>query len=243
MILWEEDRVLPMMPGTPVLPSDLQKILMKLSAAHADRLGAGWTALRELGVFWVVSRFRMRFLHPLRGGEKVTLQTWPNRADVSGVDRNFRVFSADGILAAEAMCRWVIVRIADGKPVKAVDFPLLDPALDYLSDRVWSSGCGDFPVVRAESDRILERPVVSDDIDENLHVNNVRYVVFAQDALASFFPGTPACREFGIRYLAQAFSGENLEIRVHSEEKSLGCEGSVLRDGVRVKVFRCVFEP
>ena len=245
MIVREEERTLPSSGngyGKNISAAFLQKILMDASIAHADELGAGWADLQKRGVFWVVSRFRIRFLRPLECGSKVRVRTWPNLADVSGVDRNFQVWEADGTLSAEAMCRWVIVRIADGKPVKASDFPLLDPSADYLPDRVWWSGWGDFPVPFEETDRRCERLVLSEDIDENHHVNNVRYVAFAEEAASVLFPGRPASREFGIRYLAPVYEGELLELRFHSREDSLGCEGSLVRDGRTVKAFRCRWE-
>lgn len=245
MIVREEERILPPSDSDPkdgVTAAHLQKMLMDLSIAHANELGAGWSDLQKLGVFWVVSRFRLRFLRPLRRGTKVFLRTWPNRADVSGVDRNFQVRDEYGVLSAEAMCRWVIVRTADGKPVKASDFPLLDSSGDYLSDRVWGAGCGDFPVPSGEDDRRLNRIVLPEDIDENHHVNNVRYVAFAEEAAAVLYPGRPPRREFGIRYLAPVFAGERLELRFHSADGILGCEGTLVRDRITVKAFRCRIE-
>lgn len=242
MIVREEERILPRSgngSGDIVSAALLQKILMDASIAHANELGAGWGDLQKLGVFWVVSRFRMRFHRPLKSGTKVRVRTWPNLADVSGVDRNFQVREEDGTLSAEAMCRWVIVRIADGKPVRASDFSLLDPAADYLKDRVFGPGWGDFPVSCGEESGLLERIVLPEDIDENHHVNNVRYVTFAEEAAAILFPGRPAWQEFGIRYLAPVFEGERLELRFHSADGVLDCEGTLVRSGVPVKAFRC----
>lgn len=217
----------------------IQKALMQASNLHSDQLGCGWEAMRQKGVFWVISRIRFQFFRRPLAGERLEILTWPNPAGIAGVDRNYRVSDAKGYLVAEAMAKWSIVDVQEGKPVRAMDYPLVNPHLNYSLEQVWAVGFERFRDYSEAGDPFVDRRILAEDIDENGHVNNTRYIVFAEEAAKTVLGKSFPYLSFQISFLAPLFVGETVSMRVHREDGMVDVEGSVLRNGRRLRSFRC----
>lgn len=226
-------------PDSQMTLLGMQKRMMDISLDHSEQLGCGWNAMRAMGAFWAITRIKIRMDRRPVLGEAVIVRTWPNPATSTGVDRNYRVTNWEGRLLAEGMAKWTIVDLRDGKPLRANEFPLVNQALDYSNESVWQTGFDRFPPLETEDDPFIERLILASDLDANHHVNNLRYLVFVQEAIEGLIHTPLDAQECQIHYHAPLFAGEVVRIGLHLDLDTWDIEGTVLRDHRRIRSFRC----
>lgn len=84
----------------------------------------GWSAAdyQKLGVQWVVASHRIRYHYPARKEDEVIVWTWiADFRRVRSLRRYAIVRNRDQRLLAEGETEWVLVRAADGRPIKVPD--------------------------------------------------------------------------------------------------------------------------
>ncbi|RPH32985.1 acyl-[acyl-carrier-protein] thioesterase, partial [bacterium] len=57
--------------------ASLFNYFQETAGKHATHLGAGYEVLRKLGLFWVLSRAKIRIHRLPAWGESIQLTTWP----------------------------------------------------------------------------------------------------------------------------------------------------------------------
>ena len=145
------------------------------AGGHADKLGVGVEHLAENGLTWVLAKLRLDIRRRPGAGETVIIETWPVNVERIQFRRDFIIRDHNRDTLATAVTQWVVM----GLDSRRVDrFPAHIAAL-----------VPDNPPLAQESGDI-RIPAVADpkpgpcfpvrlaDIDQNQHVNNVRYIDF-----------------------------------------------------------------
>lgn len=149
---------------------------------HAFRLGVGYDAMMQRGLFFVLARIHVHMDRPPHPGEKVVHTTWPGESNRFFCPR-YHVFTLeDGtpLLAAGAL--WVVLNTVNRRIVspKTLDLGLPSnkeiPAPIDLPMRV--------PPMHTTGETFTRTPVFSE-FDLNNHVNNTKYAAWLCDALGA----------------------------------------------------------
>ena len=92
------------------------RYVVELAAAHADALGVGFEATRELGGIWIVRRHDVLYHANVSGGATIRESTWVSSLRGALSLRHARFESEAGVLLVEADTEWAYVDATTLKP-------------------------------------------------------------------------------------------------------------------------------
>lgn len=175
---------------------------------HAEELGVGYSHLLQKNLAWVLARLRLKLFFLPRWGESVTLETWPSGADRLFCFRDFRVTDQNSRILSLATTSWLAVDLEHKRPQKTetyIDLPTAD------AERVFAEFAGKVAVPEGEVEKSTFRVLYSH-LDVNGHMNNVKYVEAAIDALPQDFVRRHALDELTINFVNEAFLGDEIDV-------------------------------
>ena len=201
-------------------------LFMDLASLHSEELGTGVRAMLERDLFWLAARSRARFRRRPRVGERVTLQTWPDRPGKVRVLRSYRILQGEEELAA-AKTDWAVLRVSTQSLAQLTGvFP---PQLEFDLP----PACPEpFARLRREfgpEDVCGEYRVRSTDIDLGGHVNNAAYLPVLLGSFSTQQRREHAFREIDLVYKAPCFEGDLLRLARRPAEGG-GWDLALLRD-------------
>ena len=180
-----------------------------ISGIHAYNTGISGPDLEEKGIFWIVSKLKVRISRRPAENEQLTLTTWIQRPDRASTERDCSLTKGDEVLAY-SRCIWAALRRDNGRieqmssfyPDSTFDIPRPD-------EEPFSKIAKDF----SGAEEIGRYTIRSVDIDRGGHMNNVNYV---RTMLGCF-----SCRELtemdikglDMQFLHQCYEGETISIR------------------------------
>ena len=146
---------------------------------HAEQLGVGSDRMTADGLAWILAKMRLQLYRRPGPGERVFVETWPVGIERLQFRRDFVVYDESRQRLATAVTQWVVM----GRASRRVErFPgyvaALQPEAPPLAQE---NGDIRIPALRDGRSGPLF-PVRLADIDQNQHVNNVRYMDFSLEA-------------------------------------------------------------
>ena len=196
--------------------STLLYLAQEVAGNHSELLGAGYDTLAQKGIFWAVTRHRVRITRlPIRG-ETITVETWPMPATRVAYPRSMVVFDAQGKELFRSISLWVLMNadsramVLPGKSGITVEGQLTGTELDAPRSLA----------PKGMTDTNL-RTVTYSCLDRNGHMNNTKYLDWVDDLLPSSFHRDRTAEEFVICYLSEALEGQQL--RLDWDLSEMGC--------------------
>ena len=186
-------------PDTRLRPTQLCNYLEDAAGAHADLLGVGLADMHKLGLSWVLAKMRLD-IEALPGeGAAVQVYTRPVGVERLQFRRDFTVSVGDHV-AARAVTQWVIMNLSSRRLER---MPLHVAALVPEHPDMAMEGADIRPADPAEGLPGPLFPVRLDDIDQNRHVNNVRFAGFVLEAAQVFGTHGKALRRLDLAFKAE----------------------------------------
>lgn len=151
-----------------------------IATEHAALLGVGLQVLLEHNISWAMSKMRIHFHRRPQGGEALTLSTRPLAGHRNTYLREFFFTDNGGQNCITAMTWWVVFDLTTRKmtalPGRLNHFPQDEKPVLESSVSI--------PAIKRFTDTLPgpEFSIRYADIDQNNHVNNVRYVSFVEEA-------------------------------------------------------------
>ncbi len=185
-------------------PDRLLTIMQDLAGRHAQLLGIGMERMLSAhNSAWMLMRNWFRLSRPLRAGEELRLETWPQPTDALTSNRTF-YFYCNGERIGEAFQVWVLVDV-DKRRIKRIrDFPEFD-AISYTNRPA------PIDLRRLRLPEMTEAGTVRvepEDIDSNGHMNNARYLRYVMQVLED-----AAVLEAQINYDRECRQGDCLRLQ------------------------------
>ncbi len=157
----------------------LMNELQGMGDTNAEMLGYGRTFIHETHVAWVVTHYLVDIIRMPRNGEMLEYATWPAAHDALRAVRDFEIRGANGELYVRATSQWVLFDLANRRIVR-ID--------DWITENPWPTDMGraydrkfeKFSDFDAEKTHVFKCRF--DDIDENQHINNAVYAVWATES-------------------------------------------------------------
>ncbi len=165
--------------------SELLVLLSDCATEDYNRRGLPYRVLEAAGVVFLVSKMSIKFFEDIKGDSVITLKTW--EASIEGVkfNRFFDICNEDGRVIAQARTVWLAVNPNTRKIIRPSAYPF--PEYIRANEKeVECMECGKIKLPE-EQRELGERRAVFSDIDVNGHVNNTRYIAFAEDCLPDDF--------------------------------------------------------
>ena len=191
--------------------------MQDIASEHAVILGYGRDDLLKQNHFWVLSRMYARLTSWPSWNETIIVRTWPSGVDKLFAMRNYELMYKDGRKIGSASSSWLII----DRTTKRIQRP--DEFLQKYNreNQYVASSIRNPEKLQESSENGQYSPlfrVKINDLDINLHTNNVNYIKWVTDTYGlNFILNHRACSA-EINYLAEAIFGDEIAIRTSSDE-------------------------
>lgn len=167
------------------------RILQETAARDSDDRGYGLKDIPTTGVFWILAGWRVELLERPAWRAPIQAETWARSVEGFTSERDLLVRSRDA-LVARATSRWLLINTDTGHITRAapelVEAFSVDPAA-LFQEPLPGNGR---PL--ADASATYSTVIGQRDVDTNHHLNNIRYLDLAMEALpqhvAEHLPGT-----------------------------------------------------
>ncbi|MBN1107460.1 MAG: hypothetical protein JXA55_01780 [Bacteroidales bacterium] len=208
-------------PDGRINVQSLFNYMQDIAAEHAVLLGYGRDDLMKNNSIWVLSRMYATINAWPALNEKVIVTTWPAGVDKMFATRRYEIRGTDGTQVASASSSWLIVDHSTRRIQRPDDF-----LRNYSHDNDLPEGLvrnpGKLSGSSAEGVISLPYRVTINDLDINLHTNNVNYLKWVTDIYDLNFAMNNRPCSVEINYLAEAVFNDEIVIRRSEDEKEPG---------------------
>lgn len=195
-------------------PTAMLDLMQEAANANASTLGFGYDEMINSNTAWVLSRIHVKFMNTPKWREEVNLKTWHKGVSKLFYLRDFILSDKAGNPMVLATTSWLIIDMNTRRLVRNSDLALSDTAMHAIetpADKVVLP-------VDIEPELVRKHPVTWSEIDTNGHVNNVKYAVWAIDAVKAEDIKERPLKELLINYDAEVMPGDIVKIsRVRQE--------------------------
>lgn len=198
-------------------PSAMFIASQELGEVHGAQMGAGYFALREKGLAWVLTRTLLQIDRAPVIGDKVRARTWPGRARHAVYPRYYIFEDECGALLARASTLWVLMDIAAREMVPGEKYGL--PAFKELVLPPPVENPGGIEALTGEEEAAVREILVSD-LDVNRHVNNARYVDWLADRFAYEWHDKYRLERLTVHFTSETRPDEALTTRLIRADKA-----------------------
>jgi acyl-ACP thioesterase len=191
--------------------------MQDIASEHAVKLGYGRDDLLKQNHFWVLSRMYAKIASWPVWDETIIVRTWPSGVDKLFAMRNYELLYKDGRTIGSASSSWLII----DRTTKRIQRPDV-----FLQNYNRENQTVASPVRNPE--KLQEASLTGrlspafrvkiNDLDINLHTNNVNYIKWVTDTYdLNFVMNHQACSA-EINYLAEAVFDDEIVIRTAVDE-------------------------
>ena len=195
-------------------PTAMLDLMQEAANVNASTLGFGYDEMMNSNIAWVLSRIHVKFNSTPRWRDEVNLKTWHKGVSKLFYLRDFILSDKEGNPMVLATTSWLIIDMNTRRLVRNSDLALSDTAMHAIeapADKV-------VVPVDIEPELVRKHPVTWSEIDTNGHVNNVKYAVWAIDAVKQEDIKERPLKELLINYDAEVMPGDVVKIsRVRQE--------------------------
>lgn len=195
-------------------PTAMLDLMQEAANVNASTLGFGYDEMMNSNTAWVLSRIHVKFNNTPKWREEVNLKTWHKGVSKLFYLRDFILSDKEGNPMVLATTSWLIIDMNTRRLVRNSDLALNDTAIHAIetpADKVVIP-------VDIEPELVRKHPVTWSEIDTNGHVNNVKYAVWAIDAVKQEDIKEKPLKELLINYDAEVMPGDVVKIsRVRQE--------------------------
>jgi acyl-ACP thioesterase len=198
------------------------------ASEHAVKLGYGRDDLLKKNHFWVLSRMYAEIYKQPVWNDNVIVKTWPSGVDKMFAMRNYDIRFRNGSHIASASSSWLIVDRITKKIQRPDEFLVrYNNENDTLSPPL--RGAVKLPGT-SDGSRSHTFRVSVNDLDVNLHTNNVNYLRWICNTYDLNFIMNHHPSSVEINYLAESVFGDEIIIRTSGNEENDCCfNHSVIR--------------
>ena len=201
------------------------RLMQEAAWFHAEHLGLGHSYLSSRSMTWVLSRMRIEVNRLPKWGETVSLRTWPSGRDRLFYYRDFEITDEEGNLILQASTAWFVIDTRKRERTvpdwwQTADYP--------FGPKLFESKLGRLKGCRCEGGESLR--INYGDLDQNGHVNNVRYIDWLMNSLPLEFHQTHILQSLEVNYLAEALYGHEVQICTSGAD-SLQCRHGITAGG------------
>lgn len=201
-------------------PTAMLDLMQEAANTNAASLGFGYDEMIETNNAWVLSRIHLRFKRYPKWRDEVNLKTWHKGIARLFYLRDFILSDCNGEILAEATSSWLIIDLNTRRLVRNNDLAS-SPEKCTKEDAIVEPADKVVLPVDVEPELVRKHPVTWSEIDANGHVNNVKYVVWAMDAVKLEDIKEKPLKELLINYDAEVMPGDVVKIyrvRIEDEE-------------------------
>ncbi|MBQ4183754.1 MAG: hypothetical protein II652_02235 [Bacteroidales bacterium] len=219
-------------------PAAFMDLAQDIAQYAADQLGFGYDKLHEHHIAWVLTRMHIHFEDYPLWRDEVSLTTWHKGFNGLFFLRDFLLDRPDGKNLVRCTSSWVVIDERERKMVRP-ELLLKQLEVTDVDDAIETPAPKTALPKGAVPEKIFEHKVSYSDVDIIGHTNNVRYVVWAMDALDYGFVSRHPVKDIYISFIKETLPGQTVSLFSLETEEGWYVEGRV--DDKPVYCVRFVF--
>lgn len=147
--------------------------MVETSTWHSESLGLGVEKIRKNNYGWMLIKWEIQIIKYPKVKDLVSIATWTSGFNKFYATREFEMSDSAGNIISKASSLWVFFDINKRRPIR---IPSEITQKYLIFDR---KSFNDFSNIESEGDLLLKSNdfwVVENHLDENNHVNNIKYI-------------------------------------------------------------------
>lgn len=192
-------------------PTAMLDMMQEAANINATALGFGYDELINSNTAWVLSRIHVKFEKLPLWRQEVNLKTWHKGVAKLFYLRDFILSDTEGNTMIKATTSWLIIDMNTRRLVRNSDLAT-SPNKCNKEDAITEPADKVVVPVDIEPELVRKHPVTWSEIDTNGHVNNVKYAVWALDAVKPEDIKERPLKELLINYDAEVMPGDTVKI-------------------------------
>lgn len=192
-------------------PTAMLDMMQEAANINATALGFGYDELINSNTAWVLSRIHVKFEKLPLWRQEVNLKTWHKGVAKLFYLRDFILSDTEGNTMIKATTSWLIIDMNTRRLVRNSDLAT-SPDKCNKEDAIAEPADKVVVPVDIEPELVRKHPVTWSEIDTNGHVNNVKYAVWALDAVKPEDIKEKPLKELLINYDAEVMPGDTVKI-------------------------------
>ena len=191
-------------------PSVLMQFFQEVASSHAESLGGGYGTLIARDLFWALSRLKVEIIRMPGWRETILIETWPCGNEGLFFRRDYIVYDKDDQVIIRGVSGWLLVAVSTLRPQRPSQLGIILPAnkgkksLEHFPERITTQ----------TAQVAFRKTVAYNEIDQNLHVNNTRYLDWATDCFQLKHYQDCKLSAFTLEFLAETHWGDEIELRI-----------------------------
>ncbi len=221
--------------GRMTLPA-VSALFQEAALLQAEVLGFGESYCRDEGRMWVLSRLQTEIDQLPQHRDEIVVQTWPKEPQGPLARRDYRIFDSSGRVVIRATSGWMLLDTETLRPVRPqqvfekFDFSTSEEAIPGTAGKIPPSG---------EIGSELEVTAHYSDLDQQGHVNNIRYLRWATDCYTPDEINRVEPSGFSVSYARSAAWNDTVMLKRSDADGSTTVRGT-LSDGS--ESFACIIQ-
>lgn len=178
-------------------------LLQETAGNHALELNFDVSQLRQKDLTWMLHRLHVKVDKFPEWRDQISIKTWPSSGDSLRAYRDFLIEDSEGNDLGRCLSYWLMINTKTKRPIRMPEEVLqMAPSnarhvLDIKRDRIDFIG---------EVEKSKKFKVRRSDLDINQHVNNVKYIDWALEAL----PANKRVNGLDIEFLSECKEGDEV---------------------------------
>ena len=197
-------------------PASLLQFMQDLASENAEKLGFGYSYITKNNLAWFLLKYHIEFNNYPENLYELKIKTEPRGYNKLFAFRDFEFMSKDKIIG-RASSTWTIVDIKTKQMAPVSDFLADNPYMEKFEKKEGDLVYGKVKPIGAIN-KESEFETRYDDLDVNLHVNNVNYIVWAFEPLDFDFRKTHKLEMLDIVFKKEIKYGARVLSQIEIEE-------------------------
>lgn len=155
--------------------------MAETSLWHSDNVGLGIDDIRKEDYGWMLIKWELEIMKYPKAKDVVTIVTWTSGFERFYATRQFQMYNSKGEELAKASSLWVFLDINKRRPIRIPNYIIEKYSVTKQEN------FKEFSSIEVEGDLLFksgEFIVAENDLDNNNHVNNIRYIEWLLIGLA-----------------------------------------------------------
>lgn len=219
-------------------PSSILESMQETAGVHSAQLGLVRDVMDQMGIAWVVTRLKVEFSRVPHVGEKVIIETYPTLNRHLFFPRSHVFRMEDGTEIGHANSLWVTMDITSRKIVKNEFVVSKMPENADLQMALPMPATVRLPEGEHQIQHMIPQYT---DLDQNVHVNNTKYLDWCCNAIGLERMKDCCISAFDVNYDAEIRPGCEIQTQLSVEKDGFvfcGFEGEKRHFGVSGKFSR-----
>ena len=198
--------------------SSFMELAQVMAMEGSRSLGFGYDRLDREHKAWILYRMQFRMLRPVMWHDLVTIKTWHRGLEGVSFLRDYELLGEDGERSVIGTSSWIVMDTEKRSFVRNEDLPDFISVVPQCSESMLEAPARKVVLPRgAELEPVCEHLVAYSDVDFVGHTNNVKYVVWAMDAVDPGLSSTMPVKEVTVNFNSEARLGDKVRILRHKD--------------------------